>query len=210
MATYGGQPFLFHLFTRLQAQGFTKVILALGYDAKRVRSQINQSEWKNKLDIAYSVEEELLGTAGALRNALPHVRSDEVIVLNGDTFAKLNDHDLLLFHRHQSATLTLAVTEVNTNQDSGYIHADAQGRVTGFDEKAKQEHRYTSMGIYCMNRRFIESIPQDKCCSLESDIFSSRVGIGVYAYPSAHGFHDIGTPERFEKQSVEAEVVESL
>ena len=200
MASYGGQPFLFHLFACLYDQGFTRVVLALGYGAARVQSEVSQSTWNKKLDTVYSVEKEQLGTAGALRNALPHVRSDEVIVLNGDTFAKLNYHDLMLFHHKQSATLTLAVTEVNKNQDSGFIHIAEDGMVTAFDEKEKQGHRYTSMGVYCMNRSFIERMPQDRCCSLETDIFPTAVNRGVYAYPCEQGFHDIGTPERFKHQ----------
>ena len=63
IAFYAGQPFLFHLFACLYDQGFTRVILALGYDAERVQSQIGQSSWSEKLDIIYSVEEERLGTA---------------------------------------------------------------------------------------------------------------------------------------------------
>ena len=118
MASYAGQPFLFHLFASLYDQGFTRVVLGLGYDAERVQSQVCLSSWCEKITIVYSVEERQPGIAGGLRHALPHLRSDEVIVLNGDTFARLDYRDVLAFYGQQVSTLTLAVTQVNTDKDS--------------------------------------------------------------------------------------------
>lgn len=206
VADYDGQPFLFHLFACLEAQGFYRIILALGYDADGVRSKIDQSVWSKKLNIIYSVENKPLGTAGALRYALALIQSAEVIVLNGDTLTKLNYNDFMAFHRKQSARLTLAVTEVNTNQDSGYMHVSVDAKVRSFDEKTNMGQRYASMGVYCMSQSFIEAMPQGENCSLENDIFPKAVGSGAYAYASKQGFHDIGTPERYRQHVLLSEL----
>src|SRR5690242_9231679 len=68
----------------LDRQGFRDVVLCTGFMADQVRNTYGSAY--GRLQIRYSVEETPLGTGGALAKALPHLNSDPILVLNGDSF----------------------------------------------------------------------------------------------------------------------------
>ncbi|NIR52598.1 D-glycero-D-manno-heptose 1-phosphate guanosyltransferase, partial [candidate division KSB1 bacterium] len=55
------------------------------------------------LQIEYSVEEKPLGTGGALKQAFSKVSSQEILVMNGDTFFDVDIGDMLKTHRTTEA-----------------------------------------------------------------------------------------------------------
>lgn len=200
VAEYSGQPFLFHLLSHVYHQGLKKVILALSHDASRVSEMVDASSWSGELDIHYSVEQTPLGTAGAVKHAAKYVSTDDFIVMNGDTYTELDCKAMMRAHRARSADLTIAVTSQNPNHDSGYIDFDSNHRIKAFSEKVHQGQKYSSMGVYAMNRSLMEIIPSARACSLELDVFPHALNHAVYAYPTDLPFWDIGTVDRFKQQ----------
>jgi NDP-sugar pyrophosphorylase family protein len=80
-----GQPFINHQLAYLQAQGARRVVLCIGYFGEMIEALVGNGE-QFGLDVSYSPDgPTLLGTGGALRNALPMLDSD-FFVLYGDSF----------------------------------------------------------------------------------------------------------------------------
>lgn len=200
VSEYSGQPFIFHLFSYLYHQRLTKLVLALSHDAARVKQVVDGSLWANKLEIHYSIEETPLGTAGAVKQAAGFVEANDFMVMNGDTYTELDYQAMMAAHKKKSADLTIAVTSQNANHDSGYIDFDTSCRIKTFREKVPQGQIYSSMGVYAMNRSFLDAIPSDQVCSLELDMFPHALDCCMYAFPSELPFWDIGTEERYRKQ----------
>lgn len=83
MAPINNKPFLEFIFEHLKKQGIKEIILAVSH-----KYEVIQEYFKDEflgIKIKYSIEKELLGTGGAIKEALKFIKN-EVYVLNGDTF----------------------------------------------------------------------------------------------------------------------------
>ena len=80
MAEVANKPFLEHILTRLDSQGIQKVVLCTGYMSEQVKEYFGDSF--GDIELKYSEEQLLLGTAGAIKFALPLAESDPILVLN--------------------------------------------------------------------------------------------------------------------------------
>jgi NDP-sugar pyrophosphorylase family protein len=198
LAEVAGKPYLFHLLSHLGGQGIQRVILALGCFHQEVLDYLDGQSFEG-LQVVPVVEEELLGTAGAMHNALPVLESDPVFVLNGDTFADIRLDSLLAFHQRQSADVTLAVAYKENIERYGSVEIDESGGVSRFIEKGKSESGHVSAGIYVMSRQVIQGIPPNRKVSWERDTLPGLVGHGLFAWCGPFRFLDIGTPDSYER-----------
>lgn len=93
MAPINDKPFLEYVLNDLNEQKVNKVILATGYKKEYIKDYFG-NKYKNII-IEYSEEEQPLGTGGAILKALTKVTNNNVIIMNGDIYTKLNFADLL-------------------------------------------------------------------------------------------------------------------
>src|SRR5687767_8460671 len=88
LADVAGRPFLAYMLEQLAAAGMSRAVLLTGYRGDQVEAAFGPSF--AGLRLAYSREPEPLDTAGALRYALPLLDRRTVLVLNGDSFCRLD------------------------------------------------------------------------------------------------------------------------
>jgi NDP-sugar pyrophosphorylase family protein len=201
LAPVHGRPYLAYLLEQLAEVGVRDVVLLTGYLADQVRSAFGDSY--AGLRLTYSREPSPLGTAGALRRALPYLLSPTILLLNGDSYCAASLLDFWEFHRRQSAALSLVLTPVEDSSRYGRVRVGTGGRVLRFEEKsAVGSAGWVNAGIYLINRPLIEEIPVGGPASLERDMCpawaSSKRCFGFFC---GNRFLDIGTPESY----VEAE-----
>ena len=134
MADICGKPFLRYLLEMLRDKGITGVIFALGYMGEMIEEYFQDGSTLG-LKIAYSYEEEPLGTGGAIRNALPKILEEEVLVLNADTYFPMDYEGLLHFHQENAGDFSLATRAVEDISRYGAIRRDAAGRILAWNEK---------------------------------------------------------------------------
>ena len=199
LAPVSGRPFLDHLLSWLGGFGARRVVLCLGFRAEPVLAHLGAHSFPG-IEIVPSIEPEPLGTAGALRLAMPHLRSDPVLVMNGDTFI---DADLAAFvtaHRARSAAASILCASVPSTSRYGRIDIDDAGRIRQFREKDPSDTRPGAInaGLYLFSRAWLRGFGQSVGASLERDVFASAPA-GTFAAIPADGvtFLDIGTPESF-------------
>ena len=87
LAPIDGRLFLEILLERLELWGFTHVVLSLGYMSEAITGHFEGHN--SNLTLDFVVEEQLLGTGGAVRLALARCNNDHIFVFNGDTFIDL-------------------------------------------------------------------------------------------------------------------------
>jgi NDP-sugar pyrophosphorylase family protein len=139
-----------------------------------------------------------LGTAGAVRLALPLLTSDSVLVMNGDSLCQTRLDNFWASHSTRGANSTLLLTQVSDTSRYGRVHVDAEGRVIRFEEKnGKGGPGWINAGVYLLKRRLLEMIPASGAVSLEREMFPAWIGRGLYGYQSEGRFIDIGTPEAY-------------
>ena len=191
-----GKPFLEIVLDQLARQGLRRFILCTGYLGEQIRSHFSAYGGG---EVFFSQEARPLGTAGALELADTLLKSERILVANGDSFApSLDAGSLIQFHEGVGAQATVAVIEADSRRDGGYVTVDENRRVMRFSEKEYRAPCYISAGVYVFEREILDRIPAGRFLSLEKDLLPSLPAGVFYGYPCAGSLHDIGTPERLE------------
>ncbi len=196
LAEVGGRPFITYLLDQLAVVKVKNVVLCTGYMSQQVKAALGETYVS--MNLSYSQESSPLGTGGALRLASPLLKSDVVLVMNGDSFCETNLKAFYLVHRLREAKATILLTEVRDTNRFGWIEIEDDGRINGFIEKKKTNHPgWINAGIYLIRRSLLETISPDRMVSLEKDTFPSWIGRGLYGFRCQGRFLDIGTPESY-------------
>lgn len=195
LAQVSGRPFLCYLLDQIEAAGGVGVVLCTGYRGGEVQATIGTTY--GRLSLTYSHETAPLGTAGALRLAMPLFKP-RVIAMNGDSYCPVNLAAVWAWHALSGARATLVMTEVPDTGRYGRIRFDADRRILEFVEKGMFHGRgWINAGIYCLERELLGSIPAGRSVSLERETFPAWIGRGLFGYPAHGQLMDIGTPEAY-------------
>lgn len=203
MADICGKPFLQYLLEMLRDKGITEVIFALGYMGEMIEEYFQDGSAFG-LKITYSYEEEPLGTGGAIRNALPKILEEEVLVLNADTYFPMDYQGLLRFHQENDGDFSLATRVVPDISRYGAVRRDAAGRILVWNEKLGDGGQplagEINGGIYVMKKSLIAEIPEGKQ-SLEQDCIPKWLSEGkrIFGLPFEGYFMDIGIPKDYQQ-----------
>ncbi|MBI3411165.1 MAG: galactokinase, partial [Planctomycetes bacterium] len=171
-------------------------VLCTGYLARSVVDLLGASY--RGLPLIYSEESSPLGTGGALRQALPHLRSDPVLVLNGDSYCRADLSTFLEWHCSAKSAASLLLVEVPHTGRFGRVEVNGGGAIVRFAEKAAEcSPGWINAGVYLLSQAFLQSLPERTPLSLEQDVFPSFVGRGLSGDCAPGWFIDIGTPESY-------------
>lgn len=196
LAEVRGRPFLAYLLDQLVAARVGEVVLCTGYLGAQLESAFGDS-YRN-MRLRYSRESSPLGTAGALRLALPLLQSDPVLVMNGDSFCHADLEGFRRWHQAKGAKATLLLAQVSDTRRYGRVHLDTDGRVRRFREKGTTEGPgWINAGIYLLAQEVLGAIAPGRVVSLEREVFPAWIDRGLYAFTSLGPFLDIGTPEAY-------------
>ena len=199
MAPVAGIPFLDHLVTLVRAGGVRDVVLLTGHGADAIRRHFGNGR-RSGISLAYSREPRPLGTGGALRRALPLVRADRVLLINGDTwFAP--DH-ARLWRMSGPGRCVVAVRPSKKGGRYGGVRIERSGRVTGWKSRVARGdpgYRHINAGVYCIGRDLIRAMPSGPS-SLEERILPGWVADHrVWGVSSRGSFLDIGVPPDYRR-----------
>ena len=196
LAPVGGRPFLDVLLEWLTGFGVKRVLLGLGHLAGAVIGHLEESS-RHDIEVVAVVEPEPLGTAGAVRFLRPHIKSDPVLVINGDSFV---DADLCAFvstHAQSGAEASMLCAEVDDTARYGLVEVAENGMVRGFVEKQSTGPApgLINAGAYLFSAAMLSRIESSDGRSLERDIFQAAPPGVIHAMRGRFPFIDIGTPE---------------
>ncbi len=198
LAPVAGKPFLNYLLGFLARQGVRDFVLCCGYQTFHFDAYVASVNF-GQSRLVCSHEEQPLGTAGALRQALPLVSSFPVLVVNGDSFFNFNLAQLIRAHLRTGARGTLAAAKVPNAARFGTLQLGPEGIVQGFLEKTgREEPGIINAGVYLLEGEIIQRIPVSVPCSIEREIFPKVVARNeLYASVEDEFFIDIGVPEDY-------------
>jgi NDP-sugar pyrophosphorylase family protein len=206
LAPIQNAPFLEHQLRYLRANGVHEFVFCVGYRHEQIQEYFGDGR-KWDVSIAYSVEGQPLGTAGALKNAERFV-DGTFLVVNGDTYFDLSIRSLLNAHdqfrgRDVRCLGTLALTRVDDPSEFGSVHLNSKGAVVEFREKSatRLAVHYINAGIYLLEPRILDLIPFSQKVSLEREVFPRVRDSGqlLYGHCADGFFCDIGTPEGYHR-----------
>jgi D-glycero-alpha-D-manno-heptose 1-phosphate guanylyltransferase len=134
MVLVAGRPFLEILVNRLIDSGFRRIILSVGHLASVISDHFG-SAWRD-VPVEYVVEDEPLGTGGAIRKSMERISALSTFVLNGDTWLDVDYAAMNELHQRSHAGITLALSRVPDTTRFGGVILESQ-RVVRFIEKGQ-------------------------------------------------------------------------
>ena len=188
-----GEPFLAHQLRLLQQKGVRDVVLCIGHLGGMIQD-FAQDGQNFGLHVGYSFDgTPLLGTAGAIRNALPQL-NNQFFVLYGDSyldcdytavadaFIVSNKRGLMTIYRNEG------------NFDASNVEA-GNGVILRYDKKNRTpQMRYIDYGLGVFQRSVFEALPVSEVCDL-ADVYKSLLEARqLAAYEVQERFYEIGSP----------------
>ncbi|MCS7260865.1 MAG: nucleotidyltransferase family protein [Anaerolineae bacterium] len=202
MLPVAGRPLLEHTLAWLQRYGIREVAINLHHLPEAIRGYFGDGS-RFGMRITYSPEEQLLGTAGAVRR-LEHFFNETFVVVYGDVLTDLDLAALLRFHREHQGIGTITLYRVNNPTACGLVELDWDGRVVRFIEKPRPEEVFTNLanaGVYILEPEVIAQIPPEGASDFGRDVFPALLerGLTLYGYiiPATTRLIDIGSPEHY-------------
>jgi len=199
MLPTAGVPFLTHLLSRIHGAGMCHVILGTSYQSEVFSAYFGDGASPG-LEIDSVVEDEPLGTGGAIGNVRHLLRSDTAMIFNGDILSGCDLGALLEHHRRSAADVTLHLVKVEDPRAFGCVPTDSDGRVTAFLEKHPNPVTdQINAGTYVFARDVIDSIPLGRPVSVERETFPGLLQAGrhIAGYVDSSYWRDLGKPSDF-------------
>lgn len=205
-----GVPVLEREIISLCDQGFTDIILTIGYMADKIQNYFGDgSKWG--VNIEYFVEDKPLGNAGAL--FLLNLTED-FLLLNADAVFEVDFNRMVDYHKEKGGLVTLFTHPNSHPYDSGLIVADKDGAVEQWlakeDERPEFYRNRVNAGLHIISPKALELSGVDKDeigievdgkvkkVDLDRQILTPLCGSGkMFCYDSPEYVKDMGTPERF-------------
>lgn len=185
----------------LKEQGFTDIILTVGYKAESIMQHFGDGR-KYGVQIEYFVEKEPLGNAGALFRIKDKLTED-FLLLNADAMFNVDFNRFVKFHKAHNGLVTLFTHPNNHPYDSGLIVANKEKKVeqwlTKEDKRPKYYQNRVNAGLHVINPEALDlKVTTDKV-DLDRQVLKPLCSSGkIYCYDSPEYVKDMGTPERYE------------
>lgn len=200
MAPVAGRPFLEIVLSSLAGKGVGRVVLSLGYLADKIVAHFG--ERFAGMDLVYEIEDQPLGTGGAVRQALSRCVADHVFIFNGDTYLDLELQALERHWQYHGAPIIVAREVTDTTRYGRLTTAD--GRVTGFAEKGAEGPGFINAGCYVLPVTALDQYALGQAFSIETDYLAQVVhNQRVDLFVTRGHFIDIGVPADYERAQTE-------
>jgi NDP-sugar pyrophosphorylase family protein len=149
------KPILEWQIKHLAKNNIKEIIICVGYLKEQIIDYISSG---NKFDVhvAYTVEDEPLGTGGALKNTYSLLKDEKngFFMINGDILTNINFLDLANENNHSKLAL------VPLKSPYGIVEFDENLNVTGFEEKPNIDGKWINAGIYFFNQEVFDYLPE--------------------------------------------------
>lgn len=202
MALIASKPFLYYLFEYLEKNKFKHVVLSLGYKHEIVLDWLKTVNYS--FELSYVVENEPLGTGGAIKYAASKIREDVFFVLNGDTFFDIDIVSMTDFYLKNKADIVLALKPMENFDRYGCVVLGLNNHIKQFLEKQDRTQGLINGGVYLINKSIFENGTLADKFSFEKDILEKKLDrLDILGYTENSYFIDIGIPSDYNKADID-------
>jgi mannose-1-phosphate guanylyltransferase/mannose-1-phosphate guanylyltransferase/phosphomannomutase len=198
------RPVMAHIVDLLHRHGITDVIANLHYFPDTIRDYFGDG-------LEYRYEEELLGTAGGVRNCADFLTADggPFLIISGDALTDIDLPRFIARHKAAGGIATLAVKKVSDTREYGVVIHDADGRISGFQEKPDPAEALSDLGncgMYLFEPEIFDYFPDKEFVDWAQDVFPVLLdqGVGFYGHEIADYWNDVGSFEEFRQGNFDA------
>jgi NDP-sugar pyrophosphorylase family protein len=208
MAPIVNKPVMEHIVELLKRHGLKDVVCNLHYYPEAIKDHFGDgSRWG--VNISYSYEENLMGTAGGVKNVEGFFEGNTFIVLSGDALTDIDISQVIQFHKQKSGIATLVLTEVEDPSQYGVVLLDDEKKITGFQEKplvGEEKSNLANSGIYVFEPDIFSYIPEKKFYDFGKNVFPDLLErkIPYYGFKHSQYWNDVGGLEEYQRGNFDA------
>jgi mannose-1-phosphate guanylyltransferase len=202
LMSLAGRPLIDWQLRWLRAHGVHACVINLHYLPEMVRAFVGDGV-KYGLQVHYSYEPELLGTAGAVRKVADFF-DEPFCVIYSDNFSQWDLQKLKHANQNHGAVATVAVHWREDVSSSGMVELDGDDRIVQLVEKPKPQDvtsHYVSAGFFYLDPTILKYIPEGQFCDFGFDVFPAMLKAGerIYAVKMDEPIIGIDTKEAYEE-----------
>jgi NDP-sugar pyrophosphorylase family protein len=187
-----------HVLDWIVAQGVTDVVLNLHHLPATITGIVGDGAHLG-LNVRYSWEQPLLGSAGGPRHALPLLASDTFFIVNGDTLCDFDTRPMVDAHRRSGADVTMAVVPNPDPQHYNSLVVDDDGVVADIVPHGPGPDRWHFIGVQLVQAslfaRLTDGIPAETTSGVYRDLLGGRGRLRAFCAETT--FLDVGTPRDY-------------
>jgi mannose-1-phosphate guanylyltransferase/mannose-1-phosphate guanylyltransferase/phosphomannomutase len=204
------RPVAEHLLRLLARQGFTEVIANLHWFPDTIEATLGDGS-AHGVALTYRREEELLGTAGGVRNVADFLMEggDSFVVMAGDALTDVDLAGLVRAHQSHGGVATLAVRRVANVSEYGVVITGSDGRIQGFQEKPDPAEALSDLAncmIYAFRPEVFEYFPDDPAPDFAKDVFPILLehDVPFHAHTIDAYWNDVGSLPEYLQGNLDA------
>jgi NDP-sugar pyrophosphorylase family protein len=189
-----GEPFAVHQLRLLQSKGIRHIVFCVGHLGELIQSAIGDGGALG-LQVDYSFDgPALLGTAGAIRNALPKL-GDSFFVMYGDSYLPCDYATIAQKFKTAGVLGMMTVFRNEGKWDTSNVEFEV-GKIVAYSKTDRTPRmRYIDYGLGVFRAEAFRDLPAGKVCDLTelyTDLLRRKQ---LAAFEVQERFYEIGSPE---------------
>jgi mannose-1-phosphate guanylyltransferase / phosphomannomutase len=202
MMPIANRPMMEHVVHLLKRHGFDDIVVTVAFQANAIRTYFgNGSEFGVRM--VYATEENPLGTAGSVRNAMDELH-EPFLVISGDVVTDIDLAAVVDFHLERKGLATIALKAMENPLEFGIVIARDDGSIERFLEKPSWGQVFSdtiNTGIYVLQPEIFEHIEAGKSVDFSADVFPRLLdeGMPLFGYVAEGYWEDVGTLDAYIK-----------
>lgn len=202
MAPIVNRPVLYHILRLLKRHGIDEAVANLHYHPHAITNYFGRGQ-RVGIELRYSLEPQLVGTAGGVKAMQRFLSDGTFLVISGDALTDLDLTKLIQQHRDSGGIATLALKRVEDPSNYGVVIRDKEnGRILGFQEKPEPGEELSNLcncGIYIFEPAVFDHIPKDTFYDFGKQLFPEFVtrDIPFHGFEIDGYWNDVGSLEEY-------------
>jgi NDP-sugar pyrophosphorylase family protein len=189
-----GEPFIAHQLRLLRSRGIERVVLCVGYLGEMIRDYVGTGS-------SFGVQAEfsfdgpvLLGTAGAIRRALP-LLGETFFVLYGDSYLPCDYRAVAEAFRRSGRHSLMTIFRNEGQYDTSNVEFDG-AHILRYDKKSRTPGmHHIDYGLGVFHREVFQGLPQGQPFDL-AQVYQDQLAAGqLAAFEVPERFYEIGSLE---------------
>jgi mannose-1-phosphate guanylyltransferase len=208
MVPVANRPVMEHILALLHRHGFDEVIANLHWFPDTIRGRFGDGS-ELGVELTYSHEDELLGTAGGVRNVAEFFGEDPFLVMAADALTDIDLKDLRAAHDANEGVATLAVKRVPNVSEFGVVITGSDGRIQGFQEKPNRAEALSDLAscmIYVLDREVFDYFPDQPVIDFALDVFPALLenDVPFHVHETESYWNDVGSLPEYLQGNLDA------
>lgn len=195
------RPILEYIIDLLRNNEIREITILIGHLGEKIKNHFSDGA-RFSVKISYLEEKKAEGTAKPLLKIKKFVKNQPFLVIYGDVLAEINLQEFFDFHQSHSGLASVALSSAAEPSPYGVVKLRGN-RILEFEEKPKKNQklsRLVSAGIYILNPKVINHVPNKAYSTLEEDVLPKLAQGGqLFGWPNDGQWFDVGTPEIYER-----------